>query len=34
MSFAISEDLTLKQKEQIDNQVLEEFAKIIFSNAM
>ena len=34
MSFSISEDLTLEQKEQIDNQVLEEFAKIIFSNAM
>ena len=34
VSFSASEDLTLEQKEQIDNQVLEEFAKIIFSNAM
>ena len=34
VSFSASRDLTLEQKEQIDNQVLEEFAKIIFSNAM
>ena len=34
MSFAVSEDLTLEQKEQIDNQMLEEFAQAIFSKAM
>ena len=34
MSFAVSEELTLEQKEQIDNQMLEEFAQAIFSKAM
>ncbi len=34
VSFAISEDLTLEQKEQIDNRMLEEFAQAVFSNAM